>query len=191
MSGEAVLPDYITKQEAKMLIKPDNWKFFNQPPAMTELRNKEKEIDGYEENKEAENINNLTPNYYKNIIRGKTKSWIDVYVLNKLGQIEDGKPVYESFRSDIHVAKGDLAIAEGIPIFVGIDFGLTPACVFAQRIRQRWVIIDELVAEDMGIVKFSELMKQVMATYLPRQFYIFGDPAGAVSYTHLRAHETP
>ena len=30
----------------------------------------------------------------------------------------------------------------------------------------------------MGIVKFSELMKQVMATYLPRQFYIFGDPAG-------------
>ena len=178
MSGEAVIPDYITKQEAKMLIKPDNWKFFNQPPAMKELRNKEKEIDGYEDNKEAENINNLTPNYYKNIIRGKTKSWIDVYVLNKLGQIEDGKPVYESFRSDIHVAKGDLAIAEGIPIFVGIDFGLTPACVFAQRIRQRWVIIDELVAEDMGIVKFSELMKQIMSSYLPRQFYIFGDPAG-------------
>ena len=34
----------------------------------------------------SENIKNLTPNYYKNIIRGKTKSWIDVYVLNKLGQ---------------------------------------------------------------------------------------------------------
>ena len=94
LAGETVIPDYITKQEAKMLIKPDNWKFFNQPPAMLEMKNKEKEIDGYEENKEAENMNNLTPNYYKNIIRGKTKSWIDVYVLNKLGQVEDGKPVY-------------------------------------------------------------------------------------------------
>ena len=179
MSGEAVLPDYITKQEAKMLIKPDNWKFFNQPPAMKELRNKEKEIDGYEENKEAENMNNLTPNYYKNIIRGKTKSWIDVYVLNKLGQIEDGKPVYESFRSDIHVAKGDLAIAEGIPIFVGIDFGLTPACVFGMKIRSRWVILDELVAEDMGIVRFAELLRQEIATrFSGLDVNIFGDPAG-------------
>ena len=49
---------------------------------------------------------------------------------------------------------------------------------FAQRIRSRWVIIDELVAEDMGIVKFADVMKQHMAKYLPRDFYIYGDPAG-------------
>ena len=61
---------------------------------------------------------------------------------------------------------------------MGIDFGLTPACVFAQKIRTRWIIFEELVAEDMGIVKFSDLMKQSMAKYYPRQFYIFGDPAG-------------
>ena len=30
----------------------------------------------------------------------------------------------------------------------------------------------------MGIVKFSDLMKQSMAKYHPRPFYIFGDPAG-------------
>tara|TARA_Y100000590_G_scaffold470386_2_gene664398 strand:- start:1742 stop:3247 length:1506 start_codon:yes stop_codon:yes gene_type:complete len=178
LAGETIIPDYITKQEAKMLIKPANWKFYNQPPAMFENRNKENEIEGYEFNKEAENQKNLTPMYYKNIIQGKTKSWIDVYILNKLGQIEDGKPVYESFRSDVHIAKGDVAVAKGVPIFMGLDFGLTPACVFAQRIRGRWVIIDELVAEDMGIVKFSKLMKQHMATYLPRDFYIYGDPAG-------------
>tara|TARA_Y100001938_G_scaffold39262_2_gene54423 strand:- start:16120 stop:17625 length:1506 start_codon:yes stop_codon:yes gene_type:complete len=178
LAGETVIPDYITKQEAKMLVKPDNWIFFNQPPAMTEVFNKDKEFEKYDENPDKENGKNLTPEYYKNIIRGKTKSWIDVYVLNKLGQIEDGKPVYEMFRKDVHVARSDVAIMKEAPIYVGIDFGLTPACVFGQRVRGRWLIIDELVAEDMGILRFSDLMKQKMAEYLPKNFVIFGDPAG-------------
>jgi hypothetical protein len=178
MSGDTVLPDHISKQEAKMLVKPDNWSFYSQPPAMLELKDKNNEIEDYEKNPIMENGKNLTADYYRNIIRGKTKSWIDVYVLNKLGQISDGKPVYESFVHKTHVAKGDLAIADGVPVFVGLDFGLTPACVFAQRLRGRWIVFDELVAEDMGIVRFSELMKQHMAQYLPREFIIFGDPAG-------------
>ena len=65
-----------------------------------------------------------------------------------------------------------------MPIFIGMDFGLTPACIFAQRIRGRWVVIDELVAEDMGIVNFSVILKQHMSAFLPREFYIYGDPAG-------------
>ena len=178
LAGETVLPDYLTKQEAKMLVKPDNWSFFNQPPAMHEIMGKDDVVDRYESNDEAENATNLTPNYYRNIIRGKTKSWIDVYVLNKLGLIEDGKPVYDSFRHDVHVARSDCLVADKLPIYMGIDFGLTPACVFAQRIRGRWVILDELVAEDMGIVRYSDLLKQQMALYMPREFYIFGDPAG-------------
>jgi len=178
LAGETVLPDYITKQEAKMLVKPDTWRFFNQPPAMLEVMDKEGHLDTYEDNKDKENGKNLTRNYYDSIIRGKTKSWIDVYVLNKLGQIEDGKPVYEMFRRDVHVAKSDVAIMKDTTIYMGIDFGLTPACVFGQRVRGRWLIIDELVAEDMGILRFSDLMKQKMAEYLPRSFTIFGDPAG-------------
>jgi len=178
LAGETVLPDYLTKQEAKMLIKPDNWTFFNQPPGMTEIIGKDKHVDRYEKSEEAENVQNLTPNYYSNILRGKTKSWIDVYILNKLGLIEDGKPVYDSFRSDVHVASSDVLVAEKIPIYMGIDFGLTPACVFAQRVRGRWLILEELVAEDMGIVRFSDLMKQQMALYAPRTFNVFGDPAG-------------
>ena len=55
------------------------------------------------------------------------------------------------FRKDVHVAKSDIAILPDAPIYVGIDFGLTPACVFGMKIRSRWVILDELVAEDMGI----------------------------------------
>ena len=177
LAGETALPDYITKQEAKMLVKPDNWSFWNQPPAMLEIK-KDNEIEGYEDNPQAENAKNLTRNYYNNIIRGKTKSWIDVYVLNKLGEIADGKPVYESFKHSVHVAQGELAVAPDLPIYIGIDFGLTPAGVFAQRVHGRWIVLKELVAEDMGIVKFSELMKSEMAEYHPRPFHIWGDPAG-------------
>ena len=43
LAGETVLPDYLTKQEAKMLVKPDNWTFFIQPPAMHEILDKEKD----------------------------------------------------------------------------------------------------------------------------------------------------
>ena len=178
LAGETIIPDYITKQEAKMLIKPDNWRFYNQPPAMNEVFNNNGELETYEDSDKKENGKNLISSYYKNIIRGKTKSWIDVYVLNRLGQIEDGKPVYEMFRKDVHVAKGDVAIMKETPIHIGIDFGLTPAAVFAQRVRGRWLVIDELVAEDMGILRFADLMKQKMAEYLPRNWIIFGDPAG-------------
>lgn len=178
LAGETVIPDYITKQEAKMLIKPDSWRFFNQPPAMLEQYDIKGELNAYSDNPTKENGKNLTENYYDNIIRGKTKSWIDVYVLNKLGQVEDGKPVYEMFNRDVHVAKSDIAIVPQSTVYVGIDFGLTPACVFGQKLRGRWLIIDELVAEDMGILRFSDLMKEKMAQYLPRDFTIFGDPAG-------------
>ena len=178
LAGETVIPDYITKQEAKMLVKPDSWRFFNQPPAMIEQYDMKGDLNAYTDNPNKENGKNLTESYYKNIIRGKTKSWIDVYVLNKLGQVEDGKPVYEMFNKEVHVAKSDIAIVPQTPIYIGIDFGLTPACVFGQKLRGRWLIIDELVAEDMGILRFSDLMKSKMAEYLPRDFIIFGDPAG-------------
>ena len=130
---------------------------------MEELKDKNNQVVEYKNYNQSENQNNLTPNYYRNIIRGKTKSWIDIYVLNKLGQVEDGKPVYEAFRQDVHVARGELAIAESLPIYIGIDFGLTPACVFAQKIRTRRIVLEEIVAEDRGIVKFADLRKQSMA----------------------------
>ncbi len=103
MSGEVPVPDHMNQEESLMLVKPDNWKFFVQPPGMIEKKEDDK-IKSYELNNTAENIQNVTPNYYPNIIRGKSKSWIDVYVLNKLGTIEDGKLVYGSFREDVHIA---------------------------------------------------------------------------------------
>lgn len=179
MAGDVPVPDHISRDEALMLVKPDNWSFYTQPSAMIEK--KENGITtGYEPTDNAENKSNLTEKYYSNIIRGKTKGWIDVYVLNKLGSIEEGKPVYPNFKEEIHNSKEDLQLSPHQPIYIGVDFGLTPAAVFGQRlVTGRWHIINELVCFDMGVIRFSELLRLEIAKYYKGyEVHIYGDPAG-------------
>ena len=164
MSGEVPIPDHIPREQATMLVKPDNWRFFAQPPAMKEHINDRKEVTSYSLNKDAENRKNILETYYPNLIRGKTKNWIDVYVMNRLGLIQEGKPVYPDFLSETHIADEEIPVAVGIPLYVGIDFGLTPSAVFGQKVRGRW---------------FAELLRQEIATrFNGLDVYIYGDPAG-------------
>jgi hypothetical protein len=180
MAGEVPIPDHIPREQAKMLVKPDNWQFFTQPSGMVEDRNEEGEVEDYKPNKAAENQKHMMKSYYPNLIRGKTKSWIDVYVMNRLGSIQDGKPVYQMFAPDVHVAKEEVPIAAGLPVYVGVDFGLTPAAAFGQKVRGRWLIQSELVAIDMGIVRFAELLRNELSSRFAAcsEVYIYGDPAG-------------
>ena len=180
MSGEVPTPEYISAEESLMLIKPDNWKFFTQPSAMNEKRNERGDILGYDINAEAENLENVGERYYNNLIRGKTKSWIDVYVLNRLGTIQEGKPVYEGWKQETHVAREPLEASELLPVVCGIDFGLSPAAVFLQRTPSgRWLCLAELVSHDMGARRFGEVLRLFSAEHLPDMAVeFFGDPAG-------------
>tara|TARA_B110000503_G_scaffold70632_1_gene109794 strand:- start:3161 stop:4084 length:924 start_codon:yes stop_codon:yes gene_type:complete len=163
-----------------MLVKPTNWLFFTQPSGMVEVKSEEGEVDGYTPNSKAENQKNMLKSYYPNLIQGKTKSWIDVYVMNKLGHIQDGKPVYPMFAPEVHVAKEEIPISAGAPLYVGVDFGLTPAAVLGQKIRGRWLIQSEIVAIDMGIVRFAEVLRNELATRFSAagEVIIYGDPSG-------------
>jgi hypothetical protein len=179
MSGEVPIPDHIPIEQARMLVKPDNWNFYVQPAGMLEETDKDGGILDYVPNKSAENKKHMLQTYYPNLIRGKTKSWIDVYVMNRLGTIQEGKPVYPSFVADTHIAKEEIPIADGVPLYIGIDFGLTPAAVFGQKVRGRWLIQSEIVAIDMGIVRFAEMLRQEIATrFANLDVHIYGDPAG-------------
>ncbi len=180
MSGEVPVPDHIPREQARMLVKPDNWSFYTQPAAMIELQDDDGEVEDYKSNKQAENAKYMRKDYYLNLIRGKTKSWIDVYVMNKLGSIQDGKPIYQMFARDMHVAKEEVPIAAGLPVYVGLDFGLTPAATIGQKVRGRWLIQAELVAFDMGIVRFAEVLREELSTRFSEcsEVFIYGDPAG-------------
>ncbi len=179
MSGDAPVPDHMSEDDALMLLKPDNWEFFNQPGGMVDVRGEENELLGYEKNPKAENVDNLPNNYYENMIRGKSRSWIDVYVLNRLGSIEQGKPVYQGFTEATHVAREGLEVAP-VAVYCGIDFGLTPAAAFAQKLPNgRWFVVRELVCVDMGAIRFAEVLRRFVAEEFPdNEIMFFGDPSG-------------
>jgi len=179
MAGESPLPDHVSREEALMLIKPDTWKFFNQPSALLEQFNKEGELIGYKKNPLTENKNNIIGNYYDDIIKGKDRGWINVYVMNRLGSLNDGKPVYPMFNEEVHIAKEPILPVANIPLIIGLDFGLTPAAAICQHIRGKWLILGELVAEDMGIIRFTETLKRDLAMRYPNmQTLVYGDPSG-------------
>jgi hypothetical protein len=68
-----------------------------------------------------------------------------------------------------------------LPVYVGIDFGLTPAAVmFHKDTMGRYLIFDELVTEDMGAVRFAQLLRDRLNGYGIRQATITGDPAGDI-----------
>lgn len=145
---------------------PEGWEFFQQPPGDSD---------------EAENLPNLPKNYYGRIAAGKDPDWVKVYVKGQYGYVREGKPVFSSFRDRVHVSPEIIAPIPNLPLFLGADFGLTPACGIAQRtISGRWVFLDEFCMEDAGVKRFAEQL----AMYLAQHYAEFpvaggwGDPAG-------------
>ena len=128
---------------------------------------------------DAENLENLPPGYYARARAGKDEAWIKVYVRGDYGFVTDGKPVYPEFRDNMHVRP--VEFDQRLGLWIGIDFGLTPAAVFGQRtFVGRWHWIDELVAEDMGAKRFGELLRLKLDREYPKAAIdgIFGDPSG-------------
>lgn len=145
--------------------------YFNQPSAET--------ADG-KINPEAENIENLPPGYYAKIKLGKSQDWIKIYVRNEYGFVMDGKPVYPEYRESLHVVPA--VYNPNYELHIGMDFGLTPAAVIAQRRPNGSVIVlSEVVATRMGAKAFAQELKAHIAERYgqsPRIGSITGDPAG-------------
>lgn len=144
---------------------PDNYELFKQPSGLSP---------------EAENIQNLPNNYYQNMQTGKDKEWVNVYVHGMYGFVTDGKPVFPEYVDAVHSSNEELLPSKTDTIYVGIDFGLTPAATFGYlTATQRWNIFDELVTVDMGADNFSKLLKRhILRNYPDNKILFFGDPAG-------------
>ena len=164
---------------------PDTWEFFMQPGGVLEIDNR------WVLNPNAENVFNLPKDYYHNLMQGKAKDWISVNLANNWGTVRDGKPVHPDFHTDTHVSKVPLELGEGT-VYVGIDFGRTPAATFGQRdhLTHQWRILGELCTENMGALKFGKILKTVIQEKFSGYTVNFwGDPAGeAMSQTR---DETP
>lgn len=93
-----------------------------------------------------------------------------------------GKPVYEEdFKRSVHVAKTPLVALSHLPIVRGWDFGLYPACIYAQLWPgMRLVVLRELCEKGMGMERFLEEVKAKTFEWFPRhrKFFEVVDPAG-------------
>ncbi len=143
---------------------PPEWSFHAQPSGLSE---------------QAENLHNLPPRYYDRAAAGKTDDWVKVYVRGEYGFVQDGKPVYPEFVDSLHVR--EFTLKEKLGLYIGMDFGLTPAAVIAQRLPiGRWVIDREVIAERMGAISFAEELRRTLDEHYPGWKVVrnTGDPAG-------------
>lgn len=145
--------------------RPNNHAIFHQPSGTSP---------------EAENLENLPDGYYINMQSGKDQEWINVYVHGLYGFVQNGKPIYPEYHDDVHHTDEPLAISKDLTVYVGIDFGLTPAALFCQKTASgRWLIFDELCTFDMGAMSFGRLLKEkVLRDYQGHEIEFYGDPAG-------------
>lgn len=151
-------------------------KLFKQPPGL--IKNKDGQ---WIRSVDCDNFINLPPDYYEKLSEGQTQEFINVFCLGKYGSVGSGKLVYPEFNSDVHAVSGLTAI-QGDPLFLGFDFGLTPACVVMQlSARGQLLVLKEYVAEDMGIRSFAD---SVVIPSIKKDFpyckigSCYADPAG-------------
>lgn len=152
-----------------------SWRFFRQPGGLIERDGK------FYPNPLAENLAGLPDNYYMDRVEGKKPDHVRVYYCAQYGFVKDGRPVIPEYVDAIHCAKEPIQPVKGVPIRVGIDWGLTPAAIFGQRlVNGRWIWFDELVTEHMGAQRFGvEFAKLVKEKYPSFTFEMpHGDPAG-------------
>jgi len=153
--------------------KQNNWWIGVQPGGVVRSGNQ------WRENPAAENRRNLPKGYYIDQCVNKKESWIRQNLANEFVVHSDGRAIHPDFNEQLHVS--DLEPTYGLPLYVGIDFGRTPAAVIMQRqVEGQWYVLRELVTENMGADKFGPILRRL----LNEEFHGFmleavtGDPAG-------------
>ena len=143
IAGDVDPPEWMSDEEKLLLVRPADWSFFTQAPAMLETLEGEK-LTGYVINPERENPI-LGERYYVRMVSGKSRTWIRIYILNQYATLIFGKAVYEKeWNDEQHIAKQRLWPVANIPIIVGLDYGRTPAAAFKQKVGGQMRLIHEL-----------------------------------------------
>lgn len=168
MWGMTNPPDLETFWEEYLTNPPPKAEVFFQPSALSP---------------EADWLHYLPAGYYQTAAEGKSQEFIDVYIHAKFGKTLSGTPVFKTFDADVHVAKHSLTPIRmgGYPIIVAMDFGLCPAAAVMQATPTgRAIVLDELVSDGMGILRFcrEKLNPLMQRKYENMPIVVIGDPAG-------------
>jgi hypothetical protein len=163
-----------------MESKPDRWGLFIQPPAL---------LEDNSVNPEAENLTNLTYEYYRAQTEGKSKDYVDVMYKVKFIPLQTGKPVYPEYNDQLHcIDESNIAKpTTSLPLICAADNGRTSAFLIGQQDTfGRIVVFDELVSHDIGSIEFGEQCSAYMkANYPEYKLTSWLDPWASNSRTQL------
>ncbi len=170
------------------LERPEGYELFRYPPALVWAKDKDGgdillPNDGTHGIPAAENVNNYLGgfSYWLEMARGKSREFIEVYIMGEYGRLFTGKPVYSDFSPSFHISKVPLKPYRGLRVVVGFDFGRTPAAVFCQLTPSgQVVVLDELTSVDSSLRGFlrSSVLPLMRSKYAGMQITGVGDPAG-------------
>lgn len=163
--------------------RPEGWEFFRQPGGLDQGA---ENLQWLGQNSDSLALPEDAParldrgrETYRKMLAGKGDDWVKVYVNGDYGYVQDGKPVWPEYRDSVHCAPSPAL--PGIPLHVGMDFGLTPAATFGQRLPNgSWRAVGEVATDDMGVERFGRIVAHELATKyagLPLATAT-GDPAG-------------
>ena len=160
---------------------PEGYSVAHYPPGLIGHRD-DAGVMHWEANPNAENIENLPKDYYIKAARGPTEEWVRVFLCGEYGTSSDGRAVYPEYNDMMHY-RPNLKPVNGVPITLGWDFGLTPACIIAQLLPNgQLLILEEILTDYMGITSFIVNCVNPILTNKYGEFEIatsVGDPAGS------------
>ena len=164
------IPEFF-EEETEVPLDDTKYKLFKQPSGLSA---------------NPDNKENLRPGYYEEMAKGHTKPWVDVYVHGRYGSISGDRRVYTEFDEERHVSPVPLKANPSLPLYLGFDYGLTPACVIAQLDNHgtRLVVLREVLAttiapDGMGIKRFIETaLRAALVEFSRYSIVAFGDPTG-------------
>ena len=80
----------------------------------------------------------------------KNLDWIRCYAGGEYVFVQEGRAVWQEYTDSL--MSEEIEYLPEYPVQIGLDFGLTPAAVFGQRLDNgRWHVLHELVTFDMGL----------------------------------------
>lgn len=170
-----------------MVLNPDKrFKLFHQPSGISP---------------EAENLENLPPGYYENLIGSRGLEWSEVHVESKWGTSNAGQAVFRrSFDAQVHARDMQVVVNPHRPLMVAMDFGRTPAALVCQvDATGRLNVFDEIVTEDIALNQMlEEKLTPLLQSdpYAGKRVFVVADPAGGEKgqvyddspFDALRAH---
>lgn len=165
--------------------KPMKHSFYAQPSALLRSDDPDCEIrdsegNGYVINPDADNLENLTEDYYIDQVLGAESEWVNVMIMNNYGEVRTGRPVYGRDYIDlVHYSPRLIDPVPGNRLIIGVDLGLTPAAAFTQLIEGNLLVYREIVEEDCSLHRFfHDILMPTLVTEYPRFNYeLIVDPA--------------